>query len=67
MAKRPGNKRQTKRNLSLKEDYATQSLAQLRAQESQMTSKQFRDALTRADGAVVGVKTETLQWNRWSV
>ena len=67
MAKRPGNKRQQKRKLSLNEDYATQSLAQMRAQEKKMNPRQFRDAVTRADGAVVGVKTETLQWNRWSV
>lgn len=67
MAKRPGNKRQLKRNLSPKEDYATQSLAQMRAQEEKMSPRQFRDAVTRAHGAVVGVKTEATQWNRWSV
>lgn len=67
MAKRPGNKRQLKRNLSPKEDYATQSLAQMRAQEKKMNPRQFRDALTRAKGAVVGVKSDTAQWNRWSI
>lgn len=67
MAKKLGKKPQIKRNLSPKEDYATQSLAQMRNQEKDMEPRQFRDALTRAGSAVVGVKTNTLQWNRWSV
>ena len=50
-----------------REDYESQSLAQLNIQRNRMESRQFRDALTRANGAVVGVKTNATQWNRWKV
>lgn len=30
------------------------------------SNRDFRDALTRAVGAVQGQETEALQWNRWS-
>lgn len=30
------------------------------------SDRDFRDALTRADGAIKGKDTEALQWNRWS-
>ena len=50
-----------------REDYESQSLAQLNIQRNRMEPRQFRDALTRANGAVVGVKTNATQWNRWKV
>lgn len=62
--KRPGKQLQPKRNLSPKEDYETQSLAQFRAQEKTMTPRQFREAITRAGSAVVGIKTNLIQWKR---
>lgn len=31
-----------------------------------MRDKEFRDALTRAVGAVEGEKTNAIQWNRWT-
>lgn len=56
-----------KRNLTPKEDIASESLAAMNINRSRMGDKEFRDALTRASGAVTGVKTQTAQWNRWSV
>lgn len=34
---------------------------------SRMSDREFRDALTRANGSVTGVKTQLAQNNRWSV
>jgi hypothetical protein len=34
---------------------------------SRANSRDFRDALTRAKGAVDGVPTEAMQWIRWNV
>jgi hypothetical protein len=34
---------------------------------SRANSKDFRDALTRAKGAVDGIPTEAMQWIRWNV
>jgi hypothetical protein len=56
-----------KRNLAPKETVATESLFQMTAQRSRMGDREFRDALTRANGAVTGVKTQVAQNNRWSV
>ena len=55
------------RNIEPREDYESQSLAQLNIQKKRMNGREFRDALTRASGAVVGVKTNATQWNRWKV
>lgn len=55
------------KNIEPREDYESQSLAQLNIQRKRMNGREFRDALTRANGAVVGVKTNATQWNRWSV
>ena len=56
-----------KRNLAPKVDIASESLATMNINRSRMSDREFRDALTRANGAVTGVKTQTAQWNRWSV
>jgi hypothetical protein len=56
-----------RKNLEPKEDSATQSLTQMNIQRTRMSDREFRDALTRANGSVVGVKTNLAQWNRWSV
>ena len=29
-------------------------------------SRQFRDALTRASGAIKGSETQAMQWDRWT-
>jgi hypothetical protein len=55
------------RDLSPSEDIASESLAQMNIQRKRMSDRDFRDALTRSKGAVTGVKTQTTQWNRWSV
>lgn len=55
------------RDLSPKEDIASESLYTMNLQRKRMGERQFRDALTRAQGAVTGVKTNTMQWNRWKV
>ena len=55
------------RNIEPREDYESQSLAQQSIQRKRMNRREFRDALTRANGAVVGVKTNATQWNRWNV
>jgi len=57
----------TRKNLAPKEDSATQSLTQMNIQRTRMSDREFRDALTRANGSIVGVKTNLAQWNRWSV
>ena len=56
-----------KRNLAPKEDLASESLVAMNINRSRMSDREFRDALTRANGAITGVKTQTAQWNRWSV
>ena len=47
-----------------------QRLSQLSNKEKPLLDKasdrDFRDALTRAVGAVQGQETQALQWNRWS-
>lgn len=30
------------------------------------SDREFRDALTRASGAVKGEQTEAMQWDRWT-
>jgi len=56
-----------RKNLEPKEDLATESMTQMNIQRTKMSDREFRDALTRAKGSVTGVKTQTAQWNRWSV
>lgn len=34
---------------------------------SRANTRDFRDAVTRAKGAVDGIPTEAVQWNRWNV
>lgn len=34
---------------------------------SRANTRDFRDAVTRAKGAVDGIPTEAVQWNNWSV
>lgn len=58
---------QRKRNLAPKEDIASESLVAININRARMSDREFRDALTRANGAVTGVKTQTAQNNRWSV
>ena len=29
-------------------------------------NREFRDALTRANGALPGIPTQAIQWNRWT-
>jgi hypothetical protein len=55
------------RDLSPSEDIASESLNQMNIQRKRMSDRDFRDAVTRAKGAVTGVKTQTAQWDRWSV
>ena len=56
-----------RKNLEPKEDYATQSLTQLNIQRTRMGDREFRDALTRAGGAVVGVKTHVYDGKRFGI
>ena len=55
------------RNLVPTENIASESLHTMNLQRKRMGDREFREAVTRAKGAVTGVKTNTLQWNRWSV
>lgn len=55
-----------KRQLFPVENYETQAHDRLLINRKNMVAHQFRDALTRAVGAIRGVPTETTQWNRWS-
>jgi hypothetical protein len=56
-----------KRNFAPKEDTASESLTAMNINRARMSDREFRDAITRASGAVTGVKTQAAQWNRWSV
>ena len=56
-----------RKNLEPKEDYASQSLTQMNIQRTRMGDRDFRDALTRANGAVVGVKTHVYDGKRFGV
>jgi hypothetical protein len=56
-----------RKNLEPKEDLYTESLTQMNINRTRMSDREFRDALTRANGSVTGVKTQALQWNRWKV
>lgn len=55
-----------KRNLTPIEDLASQSRMRMVENEKNNTPRQFRDKLTRANGAVRGVQTNTTNWGRWS-
>ena len=56
-----------RKNLEPKEDLATQSLTQMNINRTRMSDREFRDALTRANGAVVGVKTHVYDGKRFGV
>ena len=56
-----------RKNLEPNEDYASQSLTQMNIQRTRMGDREFRDALTRANGAVVGVKTHVYDGKRFGV
>lgn len=53
-------------NLTPKSTVESQSIERLNMNKNSMTPRQFRDSLTRAIGAIPGVKTNTSQWNRWT-
>jgi hypothetical protein len=36
-------------------------------QEKRMDPREFRDAMTRAKGAIVSIPTGAANWNRWKV
>jgi hypothetical protein len=55
-----------KRQLYPVEDYQSQARDRLLINRKEMVASQFRDALTRAVGAIRGLPTETTQWNRWT-
>ena len=48
------------------EDLYTQATKRMIMNRSSMEPQQFRDALTRAVGAVRGIPTQTTQWNNWT-
>ena len=56
-----------RKNLEPKEDLATESLTQMNINRTRMNDREFRDALTRANGAVVGVKTHVYDGKRFGV
>lgn len=58
--------KKTRKNLKPSTTVESQSVERLLMNEKSMPQRQFRDALTRANGAIPGVKTNTAQWNRWS-
>lgn len=53
-------------NLTPKDNIKKQAAQQLNAQQKKMTPRQFRDAQTRASGAVIGIPTDAKQWKRHS-
>lgn len=51
----------TRKNLIPNEDLQEQSWKTMKRAKDSMEPRQFRDALTRANGAVTGVKTHVIQ------
>ena len=49
------------------EDLQSQAHARLNVNSKAMSPVQFRDALTRASGAIRGIPTEQMNWNRWGM
>lgn len=45
---------------------AKQSMERYMMNRMTMSDRDFRDAITRANGAIPGIKTETTNWGRWS-
>lgn len=45
---------------------AQQSVERYMMNRMSMSPRDFRDAITRANGAIPGIKTETTNWGRWS-
>lgn len=61
MAKKP-----TRSNLKPFTTVESQSIERYNMNSSSMDPRQFREKLTRANGALPGVKTNAMQWNRWN-
>ena len=59
-------KRKSKKNLKPRSSVTTQSMERYMMNRMSMSDRDFRDALTRANGAIPGIKTETTNWGRWS-
>lgn len=59
-------KRKPKKNLKPRSSVTTQSMERYMMNRMSMSDRDFRDALTRANGAIPGIKTETTNWGRWS-
>lgn len=53
-------------NIPKSSTVAQQSMERYMMNRSSMSARDFRDAITRANGAVPGIKTETTNWGRWS-
>ena len=45
---------------------AQQSVERYMLNRMSMSDRDFREAITRANGAIPGIKTETTNWGRWS-
>ena len=54
-----------KKRLVPKEDLNSQSLARMLDNMQKASPRQFRDQLTRVNGAVRGVQTNLTGWNRY--
>jgi hypothetical protein len=48
-------------------DLQSQARARLTVNRNTLPPTQFRDAITRAAGAIRGVPTEQMNWNRWGM
>jgi hypothetical protein len=55
-----------RKNLKPSTTIESQSMERFLMNEKSMSQRNFRDAVTRANGAVPGIKTNALQWNRWT-
>lgn len=56
-----------KRNLEPKSDQQFESWQTMQRNKKKMAPRQFRDALTRANGSIPGIKTHVYDGKRWGV
>jgi len=55
-----------KNQLTPASDLQSQARARLTVNRNMLPPTQFRDAITRAAGAIRGVPTQSTQWGRWT-
>jgi hypothetical protein len=63
----PSKSQKKKTNVPARWALRNQAVEQMMIQEKRMDPREFRDAMTRAKGAIVSIPTGAANWNRWKV